>query len=502
VRKSRAGTLLENFERLLDSHSPQERGYLFESLLSQLLHSNGFRVHRNAKTAKPRQTDLIAEYSGKYFLIETKWTKKPLGSNDVDDLRKRIDRVPPDVIGCLFSMSDFAKPAIDEVLRDRTREILLFDSREIYSMFSSRISFWSLVEKKRTQLRTHASIWFYPIQTKTGALEVSETLPEPSIFVGRAGNNAPWVTKSSDRTEVVFSHDMAYVDNSMGGNCIGFRVNLDIGSINDLQHALALSVRHFGLSGNGSYSIHQLPYAWHGFGLKSFLQAVGSWRDRYAAVGLESFHHSEELAFFHQLQPGMLCVNARQRVSENSFVHGAEMQIFLPGIPVDMQPFHAFCRDLDLWSGHFESLGETSTETITFYDRIPLKVSSLVISVDDVEESISGAVVKNPFYKKMVKFKDDQSQSTSYVSQQELIFCAFRDWLPASFKPGTLVLKSLEATRIGQSPILRPVCTWETSSPKQAGTYVKEKTRKKFEETTAKILKSIEIAERFTGKKG
>src|SRR5690349_21101397 len=107
VRKSRTGTLLENFEGLLDSHSPQERGYSFESLLSQLLHSNGFRVHRNAKTAKPRQTDLIAEYSGKYFLIETKWKKKPLGSNDVDDLRNRIDRVPPDVIGCLFSMSDF-----------------------------------------------------------------------------------------------------------------------------------------------------------------------------------------------------------------------------------------------------------------------------------------------------------------------------------------------------------------------------------------------------------
>ena len=167
---------------------------------------------------------------------------------------------------------------------------------------------------------------------------------------------------------------------------------------------------------------------------------------------------------------------------------------------MDVQPFHAFCRDLDLWSGHFESLRESSTETITFYDRIPLKVSSLVISAGDEEESITGAVVKNPYYKKTVKFKDDQTQATSYISQQELIFCAFRDWLPVSFKPGTLVLKSLEATQIGQSPILRPVCTWETSRPRRAGAYAKENTSKKFEEATAKILKSIEIADRF--KKG
>jgi hypothetical protein len=66
------------------------------------------------------------------------------------------------------------------------------------------------------------------------------------------------------------------------------------------------------------------------------------------------------------------------------------------------------------------------------------------------------------------------------------------------------LLKTLdiEGTQIGQSPILRPVCTWETSSPRQAGTSANEKTREKLEEATAKILKSIEIADRFTGKKG
>ncbi len=498
VRRSRRGSLLEKFEQLLDSEQAQKRGYSFEVLLSELLRSSGFRVHRNPKTARPRQTDLIAECGSTFFLIETKWKKKALGSNDIDDLRKRLERVSPDVIGCIFSVSDFSKPALDEVVRDRTREILLFNSREIYMMFSSRISFWALVEKKKNQLRTHASVWFEPtVPGKTGTDEVVKMMPPPSIFVGKAGDTTPWATKSRDRVELVFAHDLPYVDNSLGGNCVGFQVSLDAASIGDLQYALGLASRHFGLSGNTSYSIHQVPYAWHGFGMQSFLEALGSWRERYSGVGLQSYHHSEELAFFGQLEPGMFCLNARQRVSDDPFIHGAEIQIYLPGVPVDTQPFQAFCRDLDRWAGHFETLARSNTETINFYERIPLEPSSLIISVDEVNESISGAVVKNPFCRNRFNFKSTHPLAMKVIGQEELLFCAFQDWLPSTFKPGPLVLLRLEATWVGQSPVLRPVCTWEISTErKSAAPTQKDRQTKAFEEKSVKILRSLEIAER------
>jgi hypothetical protein len=149
MRKSARDLLLEELERLFDSNSPQKRGYSFEALLSQFLRENGFRVQRNPRIARPRQTDLVAEYGNLLFLIEAKWTKQDIGSNDLDDLRKRLERAPSDAIGCIFSFSSFSEPAVAEVIRDRSREILLFSQREIYRLFSSRISLSALIQKKR-----------------------------------------------------------------------------------------------------------------------------------------------------------------------------------------------------------------------------------------------------------------------------------------------------------------------------------------------------------------
>ena len=470
--RSRKGVLLEQFGQLLNSDSPQKRGYSFETLLSQLLRDSGFEVHRNPKAATPRQIEIVAECDGRSFLVEAKWKKKDIGSDDIDGLRSRLERLPPDVVGCIFSISDFSKPAIDAVKENRRREILLFNATEISGLFSSRISLSALLQKKRTQLRTHAQVWFEPAArkrvNKSGA---AEAIPSGCIFVQRAGNISPWVTKCTDRVEVVFSHELPYVENSSGGDCVSFRVFLDVASIPELRHALGVANRHFGLSEKGSYSIHQSPYAWHGFGVEPFLEALGSWRNRYAKAHMQSYHHSEELSYFDQLDIGMFCFNARQRVSNDPFIHSAEIQIRLPGVPVTPGPFQSFCKDLNLWCGHFESLPDSETETVYIYERLPLTMSHLVISVGDRgDRNISGAVVKNPYYKKRAPSNGKQHSAMDFLVQSELIFCAMQDWLPFGFRPGTLVLKRLEATWAGHSPILHPVCTWEDSTDERPRT--------------------------------
>src|SRR5580700_8179123 len=100
---SRKDLLRKQFEELLNSDAPQRRGYSFQDLLSQLLRDIGFHIYPNATAAAPRQTDIVAEFEGRLFLIEVKWKKKNLGSNDIDDLRARLRNVPPDVIGCIFN---------------------------------------------------------------------------------------------------------------------------------------------------------------------------------------------------------------------------------------------------------------------------------------------------------------------------------------------------------------------------------------------------------------
>src|SRR5258708_7618447 len=273
MQRSRRGTLLEDFEQLLKSDSPQKRGYSFETLLARFLRDNGFKVHQNAKAAKPRQTDMVAEDDGQFLLIETKWKKKNIGSDDIDDLRNRLERSLSDVVGCVFSFSDFSKPAIDEVTENRKREILLFNAREIYGLFSSRFSLRHLIQEKRTHLRTDGAVWFEPT-TGQQPDDLLESLPSESIFIDKAGNRSPWVTRCTGRVEVVFAYDLPYVDNSLGGECVGFGTTLHIASVSELRHVLVLANQHFALSGKGSYSIHQEPYAWHGFGVEAFFQSV------------------------------------------------------------------------------------------------------------------------------------------------------------------------------------------------------------------------------------
>jgi hypothetical protein len=487
MRRSRKGALLEGFEQLLKSDSPHQRGYSFEDLLSQFLCSNGFQVHPHSRAASPRRTDIFADYDGHSFVIEAKWRKKDVGADDIDALRSRLEETPPDVIGCIFSVSDFSRQAIERVKQKRTREILLFNAREIHGLFASKFSLSALLQKKRTQLRAHATVWFeHAAGRRSKDSKAIEAIPSTTLFVQKAGNISPWVTKCSDRDEVVFSHELPYVENSYFGDCVGFRVFLGSSSVEELRHVLGLANRHFRLSQKGSYSIHQTPYAWHGFGVRGFLKALESWRARYAEVRLQSYHHSEELAYFDQLDIGMFCLNARQQISNAPFIYSAEIQIRIPGVPVAAGPFQSFCKDLDIATGYFESLRDSETDTIDIRERIPLDRTQLVISVDGVHQDISGAIVRNPFYMKPVPFNGEHSTAISFLGQSEFIFCAMRDWLPVGCQPGTLVLQRVEATWVGHSPILRPVCTWEYSVDTRPRSQVKKEERKRFEEAVAR----------------
>lgn len=495
MARSQRGVLLEKFRQLDKSESAQARGYSFEGLLADLFRNSGLKVYPNATAATPRKIDVAAEFEGHLLLVEAKWQNKEVGVAEIDGLRTCLEDTPADVIGCIFSISDYSESAVLRVKEKRAREILLFNAKEIHGLFSSRFSLPELLRRKRTALRTNAKVWFAPAvrQSSKGS---GEALPSGSIFIEKIGNKSPWVTKCTDREEVVFSHELPYVENSSGGQCVGFRVFLDTATEAELRHVLALANRHFGLTAKGAYSIYQTPYAWHGFGAESFLSQLSSWRSRYAKVHLPSHHHSEELSYFDQLDIGMFCLNARQQVvSDNPFIHNAEIELRLPGIPVAPEPFQSFCKELGLESGYFELLADAEIQTIRVYERIPLETSQLIVSVLGDDKNISGAVVKNPFYGKPFPFKDESKHLhvARVFGQCEFIFCAMRDWLPVYCRPGTLVLKSVDAAWAGHSVIMHPVCTWEESTDPRPNSQIEKDQRKRFEKIVAQIAKSEEV---------
>jgi hypothetical protein len=153
-----SGKTRELFERLLESEDAAGRGPAFEKVLGERLTADGFTVHFNPKTARPRQTDLLAIHESEHFLIEAKWRKRSIDVADVDSLRMRLNRLPSDIVGCIFNMSDYGSGAIEQVESDRTREILLFNAAEINSIFADRLDVHELIRRKRETLRIEGQV--------------------------------------------------------------------------------------------------------------------------------------------------------------------------------------------------------------------------------------------------------------------------------------------------------------------------------------------------------
>jgi len=128
--------LLADFERLLDSREQRRRGLEFEALLVRLFHRDGFAARRNPEIARPRQTDIHAKRFDAEFIVEAKWHGRPIDIADIDSLRSRLRRTHANVLGVVFSMSDFTEGAISSVEDERDRPILLFRGDETYFLFA------------------------------------------------------------------------------------------------------------------------------------------------------------------------------------------------------------------------------------------------------------------------------------------------------------------------------------------------------------------------------
>src|SRR5882672_690622 len=111
LRAASTQSLEGRLDLLASAHGTAARGYGFEQLLFELLVENGFRVHRNAGMARPRQSDLVAQDAHQQFLIEAKARGKSIDCSDIDAMFARLARTPPDVVGVFFSLSDYTQPA-------------------------------------------------------------------------------------------------------------------------------------------------------------------------------------------------------------------------------------------------------------------------------------------------------------------------------------------------------------------------------------------------------
>lgn len=450
-------TLQRDFEALLKVENAPKRGRSFELLTARKLEAEGFRVYRNSKAAAPRQTDILASNDGRYFLIEVKWRRKPTDVSDIAALKDRLSRLQHGVIGCIFSMNRYSRAAITEVEQHRQYPILLFDAKEVNDIFADRVRVTDLLEQKQHFLLVDATVYFHdPVRATEGP-----TLPpSPRAFL-----------VDSRRDQIIGSkaamHDVCFVSEIPGISHVNrtehvLTLRPSLRDIRDLESYLQELDRIIGLSPSAAFAIHQRSYQWFGFGCADFMDAVTSWRDRYDKAALTNCHHSEELAYFDFSDGRLIALTSRQRVSdEREFLHSSELEIWLPGVPVESKPYQELCRLSDEPNAHFMQSPFFAYQEVHFEGpRILLKPRATIVTQEEDAEWVSGLVVDNPFRRRRPKVGRLHESFRRALPASDILLCHLADWHLLGDVVDHYYLRDAFFASAGHRPVLCLFASW------------------------------------------
>jgi len=455
--------LSEEFQQLWRSNDPKKRGHTFEKLFCRLLFKSGFEdIKRDPATARPRQTDLIATYGRETFLFEMKWKGRKIDIEAMGQIKDRLGRAAKGTIGCICSISGFTETLIKDVEACRSQyEILLFNPFEIYRIFSERLDIVNLIERKRRALKHDGIMWFYSEDQRDSKSRYVELPPAHESFEGaRASLHM--------RLESEHISDLLFVRTPLIFNeylwAFSLRLRLASARVDDLRELFFAAENYLGLQGTGTFSIRQREAGWYGLGSGNFLNEVSRYRQRYKGFK-GAIHHSEELAFFDELQNGgIFLLTARQSMTREGQIHSGEVVVRLPGLPSDMELYNRFLRSVTTYNSLFtpERPIEGGHSRILPTIRIePADVITLIRSKELRHDGISGAVVRNPFFgnpNKISKIlKGDEALA---FSEPEYLICRLDDWLDAGDEVDYLMLTGLDVVNLGEAVLMHPRCTW------------------------------------------
>jgi Holliday junction resolvase len=451
----------------------------FEVEIAEFLRAAGFEVTKNAKVARPRQTDIFARNQGNNLLVEAKNQKRKVDVNDVDSLRSRLNRTSSDIVGVIFATSGLTQGAIEAIEIDRRREILAFVTEEIESLRSNETNLQVLIERKRSELRVNGRAWF---GTETHSEFLDAELPLCNVRFRWRESISSYFELASDFNGPFFSLEIPGSGYGNLGAGVRLSIRLALNTARDIRNIVGYLHEKFGLSSKGMFLIQQSHTSWQGVGINNLIQAIECWGERYANSASKAFHHSEVIVFFDQFRNGWMELSCQQRLNrssgqtpERAFLHGAELVIQLPGVPVDTSPLVKLCQYTGNDWAIFEDIEEPWSATIVLRTPIRLEPVGLVVNKEpifegDERDTVVGVVGRNPFYKKKKlpsELLEAGAGSLAELVIAELLICSLKDWYEDGDVVDHYVLEGFEVTVGGVGRIIRPFGTWNRLIKKQ-----------------------------------
>jgi hypothetical protein len=474
------------------------KGPAFEREVFQFLKDGGFRVIPNARGAKPRQSDFFARDTATSYVVEVKNRKSKTTSADIDDLRKRLERVPPDFVGILFSMSELNDDAIKEIETHRRQEIIAFAADEIDMLRNQQINLSTAIERKRLELRNNGVAWFGP---HGGTQYANVSLPKSPYSIEVEGEVVPFMQSRSGHLHTAFTLPMrgegwAY---NLGTS---LNLQLTINSIEQLRDILGYLHEHFGLTNEGAFCIQQSQVCWHGMGAEAFVDAVENWRQRYESSGASHHHHSESIWYFDTLRNGWLVLAFQQSSGKKHRIfHHQELDIVLEGNPVQSAPYLDLCRYTGNMWAQFQAL--RTYESFRHELRKPIRVSvagQVCVRLEALadgdhahEPSVRGLIIRNPFFGKKSlpkELKTEHASGLHDLTRVEHIFCDLRDWHPRGDVAEAYMLEGLDVLSFPRTSCIRAFGTW-TKMKHKPGKARKAKLKTLTIDDIAKLFETI-----------
>ena len=138
------------FSKATEQKEKQERGYWLEKAFYELLELEKFDYGKSYRK-KYEQIDGHLKFGSFDYLIEIKWTKKPVKQKDISEFEGKLTTKAQSTRGLILSVSGFDDSSIEKAEKG-TPKMIFVDAGELISVLELRSKLYDILLTKENNL--------------------------------------------------------------------------------------------------------------------------------------------------------------------------------------------------------------------------------------------------------------------------------------------------------------------------------------------------------------